>query len=92
MVTESMDQPGLYLYKRPVRSPNPDQPNPLTLCGSVYHHCVLYWKMEGGEVRGCWQAPFLSPFSPSMWGPRISEEHLRNEATGTPVPRQVGHR
>ncbi len=48
-----MDKPGMYLYKRPVNSPSGAAPSPLTACGSVLHHCVVFIRDAHSDAVRC---------------------------------------
>lgn len=45
---ENMSSDGVYLFKRPLQGPSGQ--NPLAVCGSVFHHAIIYIK-EGDQVH-----------------------------------------
>jgi len=47
----SFDRPGLYIYKRPVRSGTPQHQALLSTAGTLLHHVVIYIKTPGTSSK-----------------------------------------
>jgi hypothetical protein len=48
--TNIFDKDGIYIYKRPVRSSNPQHAALLAQSGTVFHHVVVYVKLPGKDL------------------------------------------
>jgi hypothetical protein len=53
-VKQAIDEDGLYVHKRPIRGLG--NGSPLATGGSLFHHTLLYYKVDG-KVRGMGSLP-----------------------------------